>query len=462
MATSNRRAVLKAGVALAAAAAIMESSKPGPGPKPKPKPAAKPRPAAKPVPGTKTQYVSGAGSDANSGTEAAPWASLGRIRTALDSGELRLGDTVLLKRGETFYGSIQVPAVKGTTGFLNFGAYGTGGRPTISGYKISKAVWVPHAPGVWKLNLAAGSGQYTGNTTATSTDVGFLKVAGVIHGYKRWNLDELVNQWDFCSDATYVYVKKDTMPGEGIAFAVKQNGFQLSSNQRVTGLHLAGHGAHGMTGVSSQHVYIGDCLIEEIGGSRLSGTTRYGNGLEVWIGAVDNLFENNTIRQTYDAGYTMQGTAQQTSVAWTDVHFRNNRIENCGQSFEVWSEGAPLAGTGHIRCTFTDNVCVDAGRSWAAEVRPDQDGKGTHLLTYNVQLPCEIEITRNQFIRARDNYARCVGDWQIPQGISTHHNTITLNRGQKIAYSNPETIEQYDAWRARTGKEHGTQFIVAA
>lgn len=440
MATLNRRTVLQAGVALAATGAIMESGRPN---------------AV-----TKTQYVSGAGSDTNPGTEAAPWASLARIRAALDTGVLRRGDTVLLRRGETFYGSIQIPAVKGTTGFLNFGAYGTGERPRINGYKISKAAWVQHALGVWKLNLTAGSGQYTGNTTATSTNVGFLKVAGVINGYKRWSLDDLVNQWDFYSDATYVYVKRNTTPGEGIAFAVKQNGFQLSSNNRVTGLHMVGHGAHGMTSVSSKHVFVGDCLIEETGGSQLSGTTRYGNGLEVWIGAVDNLFENNTIRQTYDVGYTMQGRAERASVAWTDIHFRNNRIENCNQSFEVWSQGTPAAGTGHIGCSFTDNVCVDAGKSWAADARPDRDGKGTHLFTYHVQLPCDIEITRSQFIRARDNYARCTGDGQIPPVINTHHNTITLSRGQTIAYLNPETVEQYEAWRTRTGKEQGTQFIV--
>lgn len=438
----DRRTVLKAGVALVVAGATMVPAK------------------ANAV--TKTRYVSATGSDTNPGTEAAPWASLARIVAAAGSGELQRGDTVLLKRGETFYGSLQIPALKGTTGFLTFGAYAAGERPTISGYKISKAAWVQHAPGVWKLDLRAGSGQYTGNTAAASTNVGFLKVAGIIRGYKRWSLSQLVNQWDFYSDATHVYVKLATMPGADVAFAVKQNGFQVSSDNRVTGLHMVGHGAHGMTSVSSQHVYIGDCLVEEIGGSQLSGTTRYGNGLEVWIGAADNLFENNTIRQTYDVGYTMQGTAEGPNEAWTDVHFRRNRIANCNQCFEVWSQGTAAAGTGHIRCTFTDNVCVDAGKSWAADIRPDRDGTGTHLLTYNVQLPCDIEITRNQFSGAKDNYARCSGGGQIPAGINTHHNTITLNHGQKIAYSNPETAEQYEAWRARTGKEQGTQFIVAA
>ena len=40
---------------------------------------------------------------------------------------------------------------------------------------------------------------------------------------------------------------------------------------------------------------------------------------------------------------------------------------------------------------------------------------------------------------------------QIPEGIRTHSNTISLDSGQKIAYQHPETIEQLEAWRSRTG-----------
>jgi hypothetical protein len=76
-----------------------------------------------------------------------------------------------------------------------------------------------------------------------------------------------------------------------------------------------------------------------------------------------------------------------------------NTIENCNQSLEVWSRGTPAAGTGHIRCAFTDNECRDAGISWAANIRPDQAGMGTHLLTYDVELPCDIEVARNSFAK---------------------------------------------------------------
>ncbi|MNR65610.1 hypothetical protein D3C85_1887340 [compost metagenome] len=57
---------------------------------------------------------------------------------------------------------------------------------------------------------------------------------------------------------------------------------------------------------------------------------------------------------------------------------------------------------------------------------------------------------------AKDNFLRSSGAGrQIPEGIRTHSNTILLDSGQKIAYQHPETIEQLDAWRARTGNGQG-------
>lgn len=156
----------------------------------------------------------------------------------------------------------------------------------------------------------------------------------------------------------------------------------------------------------------------------------------------------------------MQGTATAEAKAWTDIHFRNNRVENCNQTFEMWSAGKATPGSGHIRCTFTDNVCINAGYSWAATIRPDTEGKGTHIMTYDTELPMDVEVTRNQFIGARDNYLHNSEGWKIPAGLNLHHNTIKLGPGKKTAYRNAETIEQSAQWQARTGQERGSTFGV--
>jgi hypothetical protein len=403
-----------------------------------------------------TRYVSASGSDENPGTKAAPWRTLAKVRSAMDSGELHRGSQVLFHRGDTFYGLLHQPSLSGTSGVLVVGAYGTGERPVICGYKISEACWTKHAPGVWKLDITANSGQYTGNTLSQSTDVGFLKVASAIRGWKRFSLSELVNQWDFYNDEAYIYLKSSTDPGAGVHMSVRQDGVRPAPDTHVTGLRIEGHGAHAINVGSSKRIRIWDNYITETGGSTLSGTTRYGNGIECWIGSADVDIWKNTIRETYDVAFTMQGEVSGSNVSWTDIRFRNNLVENCNQTFEMWSKGTPSPGSGHIRCSFTDNLCIGAGYSWAAAIRPDKDGKGTHLLTYSMELPCDVEITGNQFVEARDHYTRNSGDRQVPAGMNMHHNTIMLGAGKKIAYMNPETIEQSEQWQARTGKEQGS------
>ncbi|PNI09518.1 hypothetical protein CXX84_04500 [Arthrobacter sp. AFG7.2] len=408
-----------------------------------------------------TRYVSVLGSDSNPGTEASPWRSLRRIRAALGSGELGRGDSVLLKRGETFFGTLYEPSLQGSKGVFTLGAYGTGPRPNVAGYKISKDAWSRHTHHIWKLDITANSGQYTGNTAATSTNAGFLKVAGLIRGRKCPRPAELANQWDFCNDATFVYVLSSFNPGDGVAIAIREDGLRPASNSLVEGIHIEGHGGHGIATGGSRDIHIRDCFLENLGGSRLNPDgTRYGNGIEVWIGASDITIENNTIRECYDAAYTMQGTATADARSWTDIHFRHNHVENCNQSFEMWSAGQASKDSGHIRCTFSDNVCLDAGYSWAATIRPDTAGKGAHVMTYETALPMDVEVTGNQFIGARDSYLHNSVDGRLPAGLDLHHNIIKLGPGKKTAYLNPETIEQSARWQSRTGQEHGSTFGV--
>jgi hypothetical protein len=404
--------------------------------------------------------VSATGNDSNPGSEAAPWATVNRVQAALDSGEIGRGDSVLFQRGGTFYGGLDYPALAGT-GVFTLGAYGMGTRPRLLGYKVSTAAWTQHAAGVWKLNLGAGSGQYTGNTTSADTNVGLIRLPdGSVKGWKRWSVSGLVNDWDFYSDSTDVYVKHGNNPGAGVRMSIRQDGIKPKSDCVVSGLHIEGFGGHGINNVSEKRTTYVDNEIEWTGGSALSGTTRYGNGVELWIGAANVLVQGNIIRQVYDTATTMQGTLAGSNIGWTDCRFVGNTIEYCNQSLEVWSEGTPTAGSGFVRCKFTDNVCRYAGENWAGRIRPDQSGTGTHLLVYAMTLPIDLEVARNRFYGASYNYIRSSGDRQLPAGYNTHDNVISLAPGLKISCLNAETIEQYEAWRARTGKEQGSKFHV--
>lgn len=77
-------------------------------------------------------YVKNGGSDSASGlTDATAWATVKKARDMVISGAVGVGDSILLKRGDEFYGSFHnLPVVTATTGRrLVIGAYGTGNRP---------------------------------------------------------------------------------------------------------------------------------------------------------------------------------------------------------------------------------------------------------------------------------------------------------------------------------------------
>ena len=82
--------------------------------------------------GPRTYYVSNAGNNANNGlTTATSWLTLAQVNATV----LASGDSVLLKRGDVFYGTL-TNAATGVT----FADYGTGAKPIISGF-VTIAGW---------------------------------------------------------------------------------------------------------------------------------------------------------------------------------------------------------------------------------------------------------------------------------------------------------------------------------
>lgn len=416
-----------------------------------------------------TYYVSNAGNDSNPGnTSQQAWATLALVNSKLVAGEITHGDIVLFRCGDTFYGNLGA-ALAGpayATG-VTFGSYGTGARPIITRYKVcnTAAGWVEHTIGVWKVDVTQASGAYTGNTVSTASNAGFIKVDGGIKGAKKSSLDALAQPWDFYSDTTHLYVKASANPttlaadirmAPDGAICVPTNGTTL------TGLELVGSGGHGVavssTSTQIANVTISDCAIHETGGSYMpSSTTRYGNGVEGWIGTTNLLVTGCEIYDVYDVAITYQGPVNATNTAFTNLHSRYNRIWNCNQAFEVWSNIEASTG-GFIKCSFSHNVVVRSGHSWGDPVRPDKDGTGTDLLLYKMFVPTDIEVTGNVFLGAKDNFTFSTNP--IPVGYRSHHNHILLNAGTKLQHQRSETIANHAAWVAATGQEVGSTFHI--
>ena len=423
-------------------------------------------------PSPKSFYVSNDGDDTMSGrapTEA--WRSLERVNKALADGSVSPGESVLFKRGHEFFGAIssQPPRTAGTAEPpITLGAFGDGDRPIITGYKIvdDPQSWDEVVDNVWRVNLSDGR-SYRGNTLSRDTNVGFLRVDGEIHGSKKRNFAELERQWDFVTDIEYLYVRSIAKPSDlSTDFRAAPDGILVRGfdGLSVSGISLMGSGGHGYQQRSIRGTRISSCRIHEIGGSLLGGTgdTRYGNGVELWMGSSDVIVEDNEISDVYDAACTVQGWQEGPYQSITDCTFKGNLIYDCTQSFEYWGRGSgATASTGLLSSSFIENVCVGGGRSWGYAVRPDKYGKGNFILVHDQDLPMDITVTDNMFFDARDCYIFVSGNGtHLKAGAHYDRNVIALRDRTPIQAGQPFTIENWEDWAGATGLELNSKWSV--
>ncbi|WP_124389312.1 hypothetical protein [Rhodococcus wratislaviensis] len=419
-------------------------------------------------PWTGGYYVSDDGDDENTGRTADdPWKTIAKVNEALAEGTIRRGDSVMFRRGDEFFGNIDsIPPSDGSGPRLTLSAYGAGPRPKISAYKVvdNPDSWQEHDAGVWKINLADAA-QFSGNVTNGSANTGFIRVDGTIQGGKKWALADLSTQWDFYNDSEYLYVRSSGNPtaaADDFRVAVDGDIITGASALMVVGLDLVGTGGHGYRQADATNTEIADCRVHEIGGAQLTEGTRYGNGVELWMGSSDSLIHNNEISDVYDAACTMQGSQYGASIGISGCRIQFNKIVNCTQSFEYWTAGDDLGpGAGIVAGTFSDNICVNGGRSWGYAVREDKAGTGNFLMAYRQELPVDLVVTRNVFFDALNCYVYVsTNDAEFRDGFVSDHNTISLRPGTLVQAQKPYTIENAQLWVAETGQEVNSRWMV--
>ena len=148
------------------------------------------------------------------------------------------------------------------------------------------------------------------------------------------------------------------------------------------GLHIAYGAAHGFGGAFTHDVIIRNCDISFIGGGhqpdrKVPRRVRYGNGIEFWSTAFNNVVENCRIWDIYDAGVTNQSVKKCSQF---NIYYRNNIIWNCEYSFEYWNR--PETSVTHD-IYFENNICLNAGYGWSNKER---DRKSTRLNSSHIPL----------------------------------------------------------------------------
>jgi hypothetical protein len=397
-----------------------------------------------------TYYVDATkGTDSNDGlSPEKAWRTIDKANSA----RLNPGDSVLLKRGEVWREQL-VPQSGDETGYITYGAYGDGDKPLLLGSvtRNKASDWTHEGENIWATNppeLAVDE--------LLPVDVGnliFNNEESV--GVKVWNQQDMDSQGKFWYDEDNWVLKmySETNPGgyySSIECALRRHIIDESGKSYVIyeDLDLRYGGAHGIGGGNTHHIIVRNCDLSYIGGGDQMGgdrTVRFGNGIEFWENAHDNLVEGCRLWEIYDAALTNQGSRDNSQI---NIHYRNNIIWNCEYSFEYWNRGEEST-TRNIY--FENNTCVNAGYGWGHSQRPDPNGR--HLMFYsNTARTSEFYVRRNIFYEATESCLRLGNDWS--SGLDMDYNYWYQSRGIMIKWlSNEYTMAQFSRYQAEKGQD---------
>ena len=384
------------------------------------------------------RYFSNDGDDSADGlTPATAWRTLEKLGK-----DLPAGGEARLRRGDVFYGNVNLKSGPDAAHATVLSAYGEGAAPEICAYKIAKAdpsVWTfTGTNNLWRIDLADDS-KFDGNHATKDGNAGFLKVDGRIFGRKFFAKSghPMSQQWDFMDDHHFLTVWSEDNPAhvaKDIRIAPNMGVIPFRNHIEVRNIVVRGTGAHGASGIGFDVRFI-DCGFYEIGGSHMGGSdgmTRYGNAIECWAGSSDVQVRGCVFADVYDVGFTMQGGNPPRS--WENTHVTDCTFTNCTQCYEIWTrECSP--GIGMKGCTFLRNRCVDTARGWAYDVRPDK-ANATPLLVYDIGTDvCDILVKDNVFVNSRGTLIfKSGGLSELPASFRVVDNTIIGPLDKSLAF----------------------------
>jgi len=295
-----------------------------------------------------------------------------------------------------------------------------------------------------------------------SVDVGnVIFDHGEVCGWKKWSLDELKKPYDYYYDGSSwrVFLNSPANPAtlhESIECAMKRHVVNQGGAHHVVydGLAIKYGAAHGFGGGGTHHLVIRNCNLGYIGGAhqltREGGRpVRYGNAIEFWDAAHDNLVEGCRIWEVYDAALTNQGRGP--SSKQVNITYRNNIIWNAEYSFEYWNN-PDTALTKNIR--FVNNTCINAGTVWSHAQRPDQNG--SHLMFYsNTAVTSGIEVKYNIFHNVTEWGSRYSSGWKTLPDMD--YNLWFSEKGVMANWFGKK-LGSFDEYRKTTGLDTHSLF----
>ena len=290
---------------------------------------------------------------------------------------------------------------------------------------------------------------------------------GAAWGVKKWAAKDLARDLDYVYDqqghtVTLRSAQNPTTRFKSVELALRKHIIDESGCGYVIyeNLDLRYGAAHGIGGGGTHHITVRSCDISWIGGghqhTRPDGKpVRYGNGVEFWGNAHDNLVEGCRLWEIYDAALTNQN---QGSVAREEnITYRNNTIWNSEYSFEFWNRPTTSLSRNVL---FEHNSCYGAGLGWGHAQRPDPAGR--HLCFYTNDAQTRDVVIRDNIFCVAANYAFDAMWWK-PETMADHQ-VIRLERN---CWFQPEgtmvrlkgktyTMAQFGDYQKELGQDGGS------
>ena len=402
-------------------------------------------------------YVSNSGSDDHPGTcPAQPWKTISRV----NGFDFSPGDAIHFEKGGTWREQL-VPHSGSEEGCVAYTSYGAGSKPLLLGSveKNGPDDWTDEGQNIWSAGPFAHD---VGNIIFNN---------GQACGIKSWAKADLDRQNEFWYDLEnkVIAIYSDRNPAalyDDVECALTRHIISQGCKSHVVydDLHLAYGAAHGIGGGDTHHVTVRNCDLCFIGGGhqytaetpRGPRPVRYGNGIEFWSSAHDNLVENCRVWDIYDAGLTNQGSGTNSQE---NICYRNNRVWNCEYSFEYWNRPNTSA-TRNIR--FENNVCFNAGAGWSHSQRPWP--AGVHLMLFSNQAETQDFFIRNNVFHKAENSFMNVhtGDWNGLENLVLEGNVHCQPADKVLAWWGEKSYpaSDFEAYQRETGKDAGSKRVV--
>ncbi len=360
--------------------------------------------------GAVVYYMSPNGDDCNDGrTKETAWKTLEKLNSAT----LEKGSYVCFERNGLWRGKIY------TQNNVTYTAYGVGSKPKL--YASPENGNVPErwqktdAENVWKYSIDnrdvgtlvfdEGKAQAIKVLLQEQEDGGIMNLTT---GEPFKDYHDIRRDLHFYHDHenALIYLYSEQNPADRFS-SIEFNAFghifasrTEVRNVNIDNLCLKYCGSHGIGLGNAYGLHITNCEVGWIGGSLQGGSTRFGNGIEVWENSDDYVIDNCYFYQIYDAAVTHQYVMPQEpqyrdhKCYMKNIRYSNNIIENANYSVEYFINGIFEGNdSGIYGLTIENNSMWYAGEGFCRQ-RPDRMA-AAHIKSWTSSNHAKDYVIRN-------------------------------------------------------------------